>query len=124
MRNLKSHLLSIIGSLILVLIIAFCISGTVASQNGHSREAVERYYDELERDYLTELKSMLAREGYKNSGVTMTRVIDEEGTRSYTVTIHHGLIDKLSVKEKELLSKACGEVLFADAECSFSHNFL
>ena len=56
MRNLKRHLLSIIGSLILVFIIAFCISGTVASQNGHSREAVERYYDELERDYLTELK--------------------------------------------------------------------
>ncbi len=124
MRNLKHLPLSIICSLILVLVIAFCISGTVVSQSGHSTEAMERYYDELESEYLTQLKALLTEKGYRNSGVTMTRIIDENGVRSYTVNIHHGLIERLGVKERRLLAKACSEVKFADAECDFSHNFL
>ena len=124
MRNLKSLPLSILFSVILVLVIAFCISGTVVSQSGHSREVEEKYYDELEAEYLAELKLFLEEEGYRNSGVTMTRVIDECGDRSYTVTIHHKLINRLSLPEKEQLAKLCGEIVFADAGCVFSHNFL
>lgn len=124
MRSFKNLPLSILFSFLLILVIAFCISGTVVSQNGHSREVEEKYYDELEEQYLMELKSYLTEAGYRNSGVTMTTVIEESGDRSYTVTIHHKLIDRLSKAEKEELAFACGEIMFADEECKFSHNFL
>lgn len=124
MRSFKNLPLSILFSLLLVLVIAFCISGTVVSQNRHSRESEEKYYDELEELYLTELKLFLAEAGYRNSGITMTTVIEESGDRSYTVTIHHKLINRLSKTEKEELAFACGEIMFSDEECKFFHNFL
>ena len=34
--------------------------------------------------------SFLEERGFRNSGVTLTRVVDSEGNRSYTFPIHHG----------------------------------
>ena len=124
MRITKSLPLTILLSAVLVFIIAFCITETVISQSNKARCIEEKYYDEMESAYLTELKQVLADEGYRNSGVTMTRVTEESGVRSYTVSIHHKLIGKLSLGEKELLSSMLGEIAFADASCSFCHKFL
>ncbi len=124
MRITRSLPLTILLSAVLVLIIAFCITETVISQSNEARCIEEKYYDEMEDAYLAELKQLLTDKGYRNSGVTMTRVTDEVGARSYTVNIHHKLISKLSLEEKELLAERLGEITFADASCSFYHNFL
>lgn len=124
MRITRSLPLTILLSAVLVLIIAFCITETVISQSNEARCIEEKYYDEMEDAYLAELKQLLTDKGYRNSGVTMTRVTDEVGARSYTVNIHHKLISKLSLEEKELLAERLGEITFADASCSFCHNFL
>jgi len=124
MRISKSLPLTIVFSIVLVLVIAFCITETVVSQSNEARCIEEKYYDEMEDAYLTELKQLLTEEGYRNSGVTMTRVIDEAGVRSYTVSIHHKLICKMSSGEQEQLAKMLGTVTFADTSCAFCHKFL
>lgn len=124
MRKLRGLSFTVLFSAMLILVIAFCISETVLSQSNHARQMEEKYYDELEEAYLQELKLFLAEEGYKNSGVTMTRMVDKDGVRSYTVTIHHKLIDKMSEGEKRELTKACGQIAFADEDSVFCHKFL
>ena len=124
MRITRSLPLTVLLSAVLVLIIAFCITETVVSQSNEARCIEEKYYDEMENAYLTELKHLLTKEGYCNSGVTMTRVTDEAGARSYTVNIHHKQISKLSFKEQQQLLEILGEIAFADTSCSFCHKFL
>lgn len=124
MRALKRLPFTIIFSVILILIIALCISGTVISQSNHASMIEEKYYRELEDVYVKEVRALLKEEGYENSGITMTRVTDENGRRTYTVTIHHGKIDKLPEPEKMELLAACKKIEFPDKECGFCHKFL
>ena len=124
MKILKRLPFTLIISVFLILVIAFCISGTVLSQSSHESRIEEKYYREMEKIYVQEIRDLLTDQGYENSGITMTHVIDENGMRTYTVTIHHGRIDRLSgAGRKELLSQ-CSEVVFPDDECGFCYEFL
>ncbi|MGN1181005.1 MAG: hypothetical protein ACI4SD_07305 [Suilimivivens sp.] len=124
MRKLRKIPFTIILSVILVFVIAFCISGTVISQSSHASRIDEKYYREMEAAYVKEIRSLLADKGYENSGITMTHVTDEDGVRTYTVTIHHGRIDKLSEAEKQELLARCGEIAFPDDTCGFCYEIL
>ena len=124
MRISKNLPLTLLFSVALVLLIAFCITETVVSQSNEARCIEEKYYDEMEAVYLKEIKQLLMEEGYRNSGVTMTVVIDEAGLRSYTVSIHHKLIGNLSADEQEQLTQMLGAITFADTSCVFCHKFL
>lgn len=124
MRISRNLPLTILFTVMMIVIIAFCVTETVISQSNEARCMEEKYYDELEADYLAEIKLILTSEGYRNSGVTMTRVTEADGMRSYTVNIHHKLIDKLSTDEQEQLEEMLGEIPFPDISCSFCHKFL
>lgn len=123
MRILKSMIVTVIISAIFILTAAFSISGTVQSQSRHAAEAEEEYYKEMEEIYVGEIRAFLEEAGYRNSGIMMTRIIDEEGERCYTVTIHHDKLDKLSDAEKKELLDACSRIAFPDGECGFCHKF-
>lgn len=124
MRIFRSLIFTIVISAALILVTAFCVSGTVQSQSRHAAEEEERYYKEMEEIYVSEIRAFLADAGYRDSGIMMTKIIDEEGGRDYTVTIHHDKFDKLSCKEKKELLDACGRIGFPDRECGFCHKFL
>ena len=124
MKSLKRLPYTLIISIFLILIIAFCISGTVLSQSSHESKIEEKYYREMENLYVQEIRDLLTDRGYENSGITMTHVIDENGMRTYTVTIHHGRIDRLSETEREELLAQCSEITFPDDGCGFRYEFL
>ena len=124
MKLLKNISLTVIISVILVLVAAFCICGTVLSQSDSRYLIDEKYYRAMEQTYLQEVKTLLAEEGYRNSGVMMTKVIEADGSRSYTVTIHHGRIDRLPEAEKQSLLADCASIAFPVEECTFSHTLL
>lgn len=130
-------------TVILAAIATLCISGTVMSKSDMKQEELENYYRMEEQELLGRTKELLTEMGYKNSGVTLTRVVDEDGSREYTFTIHHGKIDKMSDAERAELAKVLAEnTEFAGlsldsivpeltgvnaalyAECSFYHEFL
>ena len=137
MRNtleLRKNLLFTAATIILVLITAFCIAGTVMSKGDMTDRELERYYHQVEKELLGQTREQLEEMGFKNSGVTLTRVVDAEGNRDYTFTIHHRKIDAMSAKERVELAESLASNfeetaygLLVDetfSNCSFFHEFL
>ena len=105
MREGARRVIITVSALALIGITVFCISGTVHSSEKVERREREKYYREIEAEYVKEVRFFLNEEGYSNSGVTMTKVIDEEENRSYTMTIHHRGIGNLQQEEQEQLQE-------------------
>ena len=116
--------LSTIITALLVLIAAMGISATVISQDKDMSKVEQQYYKEMEREYVKDLRALLANKGYSNSGVTMNRVINEDGSMEYLVTIHHKRISKLDNTDKQKLVVECNEISFPMENCNFYHEFL
>lgn len=122
--NLRGTAAFLVTTIILILISAFFITGTVLSQSNIGQQEMENYYREQEQLLLGQTREQLKDLGYANSGVTLTRVVDEEGNREYTFTIHHGKIDRMSEEERANLAEllACNTSLMEN--CNFYHEFL
>ena len=101
MTYMKKTALFITVTIAFVLIATFCISATVVSQSHISEQVQDEYRKAREKEYVTALRSYLAQQGYHNSGVTLTSVTDTDGARTYTATIHHAEIDRLTEKERQ-----------------------
>lgn len=108
----------------LIAISTFCITSTVMSHSNRDLRIAETYYHQMEQEYVKEIKSCLREKGYENSGVMMTRVVDENGKREYTITIHNKRINKLSEEEKKNLQKELIIREFDAPDCIFYHEFL
>lgn len=124
MKILQKLPITLIVSVFLILVIAFCVSDTVFSQGSHERAMEERYYREMENIYVQEVGDLLADKGYENSGIIMTYVLDENGMRTYTVTIHHRRIDRLSEEERSALLLQCSGIAFPDTACGLCFSIL
>ncbi len=115
---------------ILVSIIAFCIAGTVEGHESGASAAEEAFYKEQEARLLQDTKAYLSELGFSNSGVTLNRIVDAEGKREYTFTIHHSRIDKMDAAGRNDLAQqlADREVYILDAEgaekCIIHYDFL
>ena len=116
--------LSTIITALLVLIAAMGISATVISQDKGMSKVEQQYYKEMEKEYVKDLRALLANKGYSNSGVTMNRVINEDGSMEYLVTIHHKRISKLDNTDRQKLVAECNEIAFPMENCNFYHEFL
>ena len=102
----------------------YCVSGTVHSSEKVERREREKYYREIEAEYVKEVRVFLNEEGYSNSGVTMTKVIDEEENRSYTMTIHHRGIGNLQQEEQEQLQEELLQIRREKMEGVITYIFL
>lgn len=122
MRNRESGFWAVI--FLLVCVAGFFMERTVISQAGSVQRAEKEMYRQMEREYLEETEKILEKSGFFNSGVNMTKTIDEEGERTYFLQIHNGRINALGKEEKdELLIKLKG-VVFGDEACEFHHEFI
>ncbi|MDE5907785.1 MAG: hypothetical protein K2H52_03430 [Lachnospiraceae bacterium] len=124
MKNLKKITVTTIVTAVLIFIIAFGICGTVFGKSTGRRRIEEQYYSTLEQEYVSEICNLLEERGYRNSGVTMNRVLQEDGSRQYTVTIHHRRIMKLDLNQQKELLDACGMIDFPVENCKFCYEFL
>ena len=124
MKNLKEITITTVVTMLLILIIAFCICGTAFGQNRGRNQAQERYYRAMEQEYVKEIRKLLTERGYCNSGVTMNRVVQEDGSRQYTVTIHHRRITRLDEEQQNELLDECRMIDFPVEDCTFCHEFL
>ena len=103
---------------------ALCIAGSIKSQAADTLRAQEAYYEQLEREYIRQVRSFLAEQGYRNSGVTLSRVVDGEGQRSYRVLIYHGAISRLEEEELDELLGQTEDMGFYIPGCSFTAQLL
>ena len=72
-------------TIILILVTAFCCAGTVLSRARFSERELESYYREMESRLVEEAREYLDRQGYENSGVMLTRVVDMAGSRELRI---------------------------------------
>ena len=100
MTYMKKTALFITVTIVFVMMATFCISATVVSQSHISEQAQDEYRKAKEKEYVIALRSYLAQQGYRNSGITLTSVADADGARIYTAIIHHAAIDRLTEKER------------------------
>jgi len=113
-----------VATIILILISTFFISATVVSQCRENVSERELYYQELEQDYVKEIRSYLHTQGYENSGVTLTRTVDEQGNREYKVALHHKYLEKLPLNERENIFRVIEDMAFEEEGCIFFVNLL
>lgn len=109
-----------VAALGIVMAAVLFITGSINSQAADTLKAQEEYYEQLEREYIGQVRSFLTQQGYRNSGVTLSRVVDDEGQRSYTILVHHSAMDQL---EDEKLAELLGQVEnmgFYVPGCSFT----
>lgn len=112
------------ATVILVFATAYFCVGTVLSRTDLSTQELESYYYEMEQELVRDARRFLDQEGYANSGVMLTRVVDADGSRMYTLTVHHGIIDKMGEEDRQLLLAELEKIVFIDADSTFRHEFL
>lgn len=119
----------IVVSFVLILFIFFCAVGTVQGQENICRVEKERWYREREAALLADTRQYLSESGFRDSGVTLSRTVDAEGSRSYTFTIHHRRIDCMDGNGRQALEEELMALTgtFADDaqgdSCVFSYSF-
>ena len=108
-------------TVILVLIIVFCIKATVMSRENTTGSKNNRYYAVLEEEYLNRVRQMLEEEGFCNCGINLRWIADVDGTREYTMILHHRYLERMSAREMAELTDRLTEAEFQDDVCSFSY---
>ena len=111
-------------TVLLVLATALLFGATAKSGTDIRIGETEEYYLAKERELTVKIAELLRQKGFENSGIMVTRVVEEDGSRRYTVTVHHGRIDDMSDKEREELLECLADLSFTDDACSFTHRFL
>lgn len=113
-----------LAAIIFAMAAAMSIVGAVKSHAADMQEAHEAYYEQLEREYVGQVRQFFTQQGYRYSGVTLSRIVNEEGLRSYRISVHHSGLDRL---EDEALSELLGQVEdmgFHLPGCSFEAGLL
>lgn len=122
--KLVRNILFYVMTLALVFTAALAAVFTVHSQEKIGAGETEYYYRGLERELVDDVKDYLNGIGCADSGVTLTRVVDGEGNRAYTVTVHHWGIDRMAQIEREELAGQLETLSFVEEGCSFEYYFL
>ncbi|MBQ7955710.1 MAG: hypothetical protein IJ282_08155 [Lachnospiraceae bacterium] len=109
---------------ILIVIAAFSITGTVKSQSKDNMKLDEKYYRQMEQEYVREVRNYLAEQGFENSGVMLTYVSGGSDARTYTITIHNEKLKGLPEAKKAAIRREILDLAFEAPECTFFGEFL
>ena len=121
-RQLVSNIAFYSTTAVLILIIVLCIGATVKSE---SRDETRRMENRVqEQQLMSDMRQYLNENGYRNSGVTLTYAVEEDGSWDYTFTIHHKKINGMSETEREALSTELAQACNADGSYSVSYEYL
>ena len=106
-------------TVLLLLVIIFCVKGTVTSRESDERGKRNRYYAVLEQEYRVRTRQLLEEQGLKDCGINIRWVADTDGSREYTIFLHHRKLNRMTEEEKSVLQDMLTEVEFQEEECSF-----
>ncbi len=101
----------------LILVILSMVTMTVNATEDKKLQHENGYYEQIEDKYMQELRYTLTEKGFRNAGITMTKVFLEDGSREYTVKLHHRRMDNLSEEERCKLINELSELALDDFEC-------
>ncbi len=121
-RQSVSNIVFYVTTMMLILVIVLCVGQTVKSE---SRGETQQFENRVqEQQLLTQMRQYLDENGYRNSGVTLTYVTDQDGACDYTFTIHHKKIDEMSEEEREGFTLELQQVCRIAGEGTVSYEYL
>ncbi len=88
---------------VMVLVMGIGMSVMAATDKEASYKISNEEYKALEQECLHDVKQILLEKGCKNAGVTLTYITCEDGSREYTVSVHHEKLDAMDVEEYGIL---------------------
>lgn len=112
------------ATVILILIAVLSVAGTVRSGTDPGQAELESYYSGLEERLLKDTRAYLDERGLLYSGVMLTRVVEADGSREYTITVHHRKIGGMTAGEREELRAALAELAFWEEACGFRYELV
>lgn len=96
-----------------------------ATVKSESRDETQRMENRIqEQQLMSDMKQYLNENGYRNSGVTLTYALEEDGSPDYTFTIHHKKINSMSETERGALSAELARACNAVGNYSVSYEYL
>lgn len=107
---------------VLLFIIIFCLKGIVMRERTIQRAEENYHYLALEREYVKNAREYLKEQGFDNCGVMMTRVTKEDGSREYTVRIHHRKLGRMDGRDKLALEATLSQTEFGTDVCVFQYD--
>lgn len=114
----------IIITAVFILVAALSIAGTVHSKERDIYALNNPSIVKEEKQCKKLIKKALEEYQCKNSGITMTKVIDIKGNRQYLVMIHHDKINTMTESKKEELKKVLENIGFSKENYTISYEFL
>ena len=105
----KYNVIKIVGVFVFAVVLLWCILGIKANAAERADNDREEYQMQ-EKLLVEEVRSSLEAMGYYNSGITVTKVMDTDGSREYKVLVHHSDIDLQDMEEVNALYLAFNEI--------------
>ena len=102
-------ILTVLKIMVAALILCLCLGMTAVAKNHLEREEKQSFYLEQKQVLLGEVRGYLKEQGYRNSGVMMTRRTDGQAAEEWVISVSHGDLKHLSEEEKlELQEELAG----------------
>lgn len=103
MLNQRNYTMKIVTVVALAVLVLWSICSIKANATERA-ENNKNEYQMQERQFKIEIIECLEKMGYENCGITITKVMDADGSREYTVKIHHQYLD---ANNTEKVNKVC-----------------
>ena len=103
---------------VLVLVLAVSVGGVVLGQPQHGKDTGAKAYLQLEEVYVAQIRELLEAEGMASAGLTLTYERDRDGSRCYTLLVHHHKLENLNEAKREELEVKMEEYFFSGEKCS------
>ena len=109
---------------LLVMVMVSFSTLTVMGKQKKDAQINDAYHAGLKKEYVGMLREKMDELGYKNAGITMCETVDENGERTYTVSIHHKRIDKMDASAQADFLEELQTVSLGDKECKVIQKIL
>lgn len=120
---MRKNIAFFITTFILILITAFCMGSVALGMSKDHARADEAYFTSMERTYVERAREILREAGLDDAGVMLTYVRESDGSRVYTLSVHHMSYERMGSAEREALSKSLEDSCFEAENCTFVQNF-
>lgn len=116
---MKKNIGFVLLTFFLILVTGCSMGGVAMGQPRDSVRVNEQYYGQLEEEYIKEVRGLLDEAGLEHAGVMLTHVREEDGTRIYTLSVHHRSYSCLDQEERDSLTRALSGCSFEPDRCVF-----
>ena len=108
---------------VIVICLTLSTTFTVRSQSKEENQIDGVYLEQLESAYVQNVRETLEEYDVYDSGVTMTKIIYENGNIDYSVTIHNSRLSRLDQSEWAMMETDLNNLCFSQQGLHITYHF-